>query len=81
MVGSAFFMPVSVEDIWMYIIVNQEIMVNRVRNIFFGPFLGISKMTVFHHIPINMSTVLLLVVSGLACFALFYKAIEWFEHI
>jgi hypothetical protein len=35
----------------------------------------------FSQITLHMATVLLLIISALLCFALFYKAIEWFEHI
>ncbi len=45
--------------------------------------------TIVWHIPINinqptkrpMGTALLLLVSALLCFAVFYKAIDWFERI
>ncbi len=29
----------------------------------------------------NMGTLLLLIISAILCFVVFYKAIEWFEHI
>lgn len=38
-----------------------------------------SNKTVFAHK--SMGTLLLLLVSAILCFAVFYKLIEWFEHI
>jgi archaellum component FlaF (FlaF/FlaG flagellin family) len=35
----------------------------------------------FHQPHCAMATALLLLIAALLCFALFYKAIEWFEHI
>ncbi|GAB3800909.1 hypothetical protein GCM10028819_27130 [Spirosoma humi] len=81
MVGSAFFMATGVTDVFGYFSDNQIVSYYLMGESFFGPLLGISGLTVLYYIPITMSTVLLLVVSALACFALFYKAIEWFEHI
>ncbi len=43
--------------------------------------IGIEHSTITHNSFTCMGTVLLLIVSALLCFAVFYKAIEWFEKI